>query len=265
MNLPHLFADPHSSFCSRRDFLHRTGSGAGLLGLATLLGDSGLLGSSAHAAALPGAINPLAPKPSHFPAKAKSVIWLFMNGGQSQVDTFDYKPSLEKYDGKELPGFDKSTGFFVNDVGGLMKSPFAFQRHGNSGTWMSEIFPNLAGHADDMAFIHSCFTQTNNHSPALFQINTGMSRMGFPCVGSWVTYGLGTENLNLPAFIVMYDTLGRGLPKGNASNWGAGFLPGVYQGTALNAQGQPINNLSRDGDHDGPPAARTTRSDAPAQ
>jgi hypothetical protein len=100
---------------------------------------------------------------------------------------------------------------------------------------------------DDLAFVHSCFTETNNHSPALFQINTGMSRMGFPCVGSWVTYGLGAESQNLPAFVVMYDTLGRGLPKGHAQNWGAGFLPGVYQGTALNAQGAPIDNLLRDG------------------
>ncbi len=96
-----------------------------------------------------------------------------------------------------------------------------------------------------MAFMYSCFTHTNNHSPALFEINTGMSRMGFPCVGSWVTYGLGTENQNLPAFVAMYDTLGRGVPKGHASNWGPGFLPGVFQGTALNAQGAPMDNLDR--------------------
>ena len=106
-----------------------------------------------------------------------------------------------------------------------MKSPFAFKQYGESGTWASDLFPNLSAHVDDMAFIHSCFTQTNNHSPALFQINTGMSRMGFPCVGSWTTYGLGSESKNLPAFVVMYDTLGRGLPKGYASNWSAGFLP----------------------------------------
>jgi len=242
MNLPHLFAAPYS----RRDFLRRSGSGAGLLGLTALLADSGLLGSSAHAASPAEPINPLAPRKPHFPVKAKSVIWLFMNGGQSQVDTWDYKPALEKADGQDLPGFDKNTGFFVNAVGGLMKSPFHFQQYGQSGTWASEIFPHLSQHVDDMAFIHSCFTQTNNHSPALFEINTGLSRMGYPCAGAWVTYGLGTENQNLPAFIVMYDTLGRGLPKGNASNWGAGFLPGVYQGTALNAQGQPINNLARD-------------------
>src|SRR4029434_9887153 len=128
----------------------------------------------------------------------------------------------------------------------IMKSPFRFARHGESGAFVSEIFPHLAQHVDDLAFIHSCFTETNNHSPALFQVNTGMSRMGFPCVGSWVTYGLGTLNQNLPAFLTMYDTLGRGLPKGHAQNWGAGFLPGVYQGTALNAQGAPINNLERD-------------------
>ncbi len=245
MKLPHLLAEPYRHFCSRRDFLSRTGSGAGMLGLAALLADSGLLGSTARAAAGVEAVNPLGPKKPHFPVKAKSVIWLFMNGGQSQVDTFDYKPALEKHDGQDLPGFDKNTGFFVNEVGGLMKSPFAFQQYGKSGAWVSEIFPHLSQHVDDMAFIHSCHTETNNHSPALFQINTGMNRMGFPCAGAWVTYGLGTENQNLPAFVAMYDTLGRGLPKGHASNWGAGFLPGVYQGTALNAQGAPINNLSR--------------------
>ena len=242
MNLPHFFADPHPAFCSRRDFLRRTGSGFGMLALTTMLAEAGLLGATAQGAA----VNPLGAKIAHFPVKAKSVIWLFMNGGQSQVDTWDYKPKLAGLDGKDLPGFDKNTGFFVNEVGGLMKSPFAFKQHGKSGTWASEIFPHTVQHVDDMAFIHSCFTETNNHSPALFQINTGMSRMGFPCVGAWVTYGLGTLNQNLPAFVAMYDTLGRGLPKGHASNWGAGFLPGVYQGTALNAQGAPINNLSRD-------------------
>jgi hypothetical protein len=190
-------------------------------------------------------LNPLASHPSHFPGKAKSVIWLFMNGGPSQVDTWDYKPELEKRDGQKLEGFDNSTGFFVDQVGPLMKSPFGFKRYGESGTWVSDIFPNMAQHVDDMAFIHSCHTETNNHSPALFQINTGMNRMGFPSVGSWVTYGLGTENQNLPGFVVMYDTLGRGLPKGYSQNWGAGFLPGIYQGTSLNAQGEPIDNLKR--------------------
>jgi hypothetical protein len=227
---------------SRRDFLRRSGQGIGLLALADMLSAETAQGAGSLGAR---SLNPLAPQPSHFAAKAKSVIWLFMNGGQSQVDTWDYKPELAKRDGKELEGFDKNTGFFANSVGPLMKSPFKFAQYGRSGTWASDLFPKMSEHVDDMAFIHSCFTQTNNHSPALFQMNTGMSRMGFPCVGSWVTYGLGSESKNLPAFVVMYDTLGRGLPKGHASNWGAGFLPGVYQGTALNAQGAPIDNMNR--------------------
>lgn len=230
----------------RRAFLRQSGGGFGLLALAGMLESQGMLSAQALAAKTDlRRLHPLAARPSHFPVKAKSVIWLFMNGGQSQVDTWDYKPELEKRDGQELSGFDNNTGFFANQVGPLMKSPFKFEKRGQSGTWVSEIFPNIAQHVDDMAFIHSCFTQTNNHSPALFQINTGFSRMGFPCVGSWLTYGLGTENQDLPAFVAMYDTLGRGLPKGHAQNWGAGFLPGIYQGTALNAQGEPIDNLSR--------------------
>src|SRR4030095_11438806 len=204
MNLPHFLADPHPAFCSRRDFLRRTGSGMGMLALSALLAES----SAATA------VNPLAAKLPHRAVKAKSMIWLFMNGGQSQLDTGDYKPKLAALDGKDLPGFDKNTGFFTDQVGGLLKSPFAFRQYGASGTWASEIFPRMVADLDDMAFIHSCHTETNNHSPALFQINTGMSRMGFPCVGAWVTYGLGTENQNLPAFVIMYDTLGRGLPKG---------------------------------------------------
>jgi hypothetical protein len=241
MHEPAFFASPSPAYASRRDFLRRSGGGLGLLALAGLLDRQGLL-----AAPPDRALNPLAPRPPHFPGKAKSVIWLFMNGGPSQVDTWDYKPELARHDGQELKGFDKDTGFFTDQVGPLMKSPFAWKQHGRSGTWVPEIFPNLARHVGDLAFVHSCFTETNNHSPALFQINTGMSRMGFPCVGAWVTYGLGTESQNLPAFVAMYDTLGRGLPKGHAQNWGAGFLPGVYQGTALNAQGAPIDNLLRD-------------------
>jgi len=238
----------HRGFTSRRDFLTRAGSGCGMLALASLLDQQGLLAATTAAPAAPqlNRLNPLASRKPHFPAKAKSVIWIFKNGGPSQVDTWDYKPELAKQDGKELEGFDKNTGFFTAQVGPLMKSPFKFAQHGQSGAWVSEIFPNLARHVDDMAFIHSCYTETNNHSPALFQINTGMSRMGFPCMGAWITYGLGTENQSLPAFVVMYDTLGRGLPKGHAQNWGAGFLPTVFQGTALNAQGAPINNLERD-------------------
>ncbi len=234
---------------SRRDFLRRAGNGFGTLALASLLADEGLLAvppsGSPPPPAKSSAQNPMAPKPGHEPAKARSVIWLFMNGGPSHVDTWDYKPELERRDGKELEGFDKNTGFFTEQVGPLMKSPFKFARYGQCGAWVSELFPHMARHVDRMAFIHSCWTDSNNHSPALFKINTGMARMGFPCVGSWVTYGLGSESQNLPAFVVMYDPLNRGLPKGHSLNWGAGFLPGIYQGTALKPQGEPIENLTR--------------------
>lgn len=228
---------------NRRQMLARCGGGAGLLGLAALLEQEGLLSQSARAAA--SKIDPLAPKKPHFAAKAKSVIWLFINGGPSHVDTWDYKPQLEKLDGKPLDGFDPQTGFFKNAVGPLMKSPFKFKQYGESGKWVSDLFPHLSQHVDKMAFVHSGYTKSNNHSPALFMMNTGVTRMGFPCTGSWVTYGLGSESRNLPAFVVMSDPLNRGLPKGHAANWGAGFLPSVYQGTWFKPSGEPIENLNR--------------------
>jgi hypothetical protein len=240
-----IFAPPHPRhFRSRREFLRRAGGGMGLLALSSLLGDQ-LIAPAAASSPMPPAANPLAPRTPHFGARAKSVIWLFMNGGPSQVDTWDYKPELEKRDGQELAGFDKNTGFFANAVGGLMKSPFKWSQHGQSGTWAPDIFPAMSKHVDKMAFVHSCFTESNNHSPALFAVNSGVARMGFPSVGAWVTYGLGSVSQNLPAFVVMYDTLGRGLPKGHSLNWSAGFLPGIFQGTALKAQGSPIEDLSR--------------------
>jgi hypothetical protein len=232
LEVPRFFVSPLGAYSSRREFLRRAGGGLGLLALADLL----------HAEST-RSVNPLAPKKPHFPAKAKAVIWLFMNGGPSHVDTWDYKPELTKRDGQELPGFDPNTGFFNQQVGPLMKSPFRWKQYGQCGKWVSELFPHMAQHVDKMAFIHSLWTDSNNHAPALFKMNSGMSRMGFPCVGSWVTYGLGSESQDLPAFCVMYDTLGRGIPKGHSLNWGAGFLPSIYQGTAFKPQGQPIDNL----------------------
>jgi hypothetical protein len=230
MNLPAFDA------FSRRQFFQRSGGGFGMLALAAMLDRAGVAASS---------LNPLAPKAPHFAAKAKSIIWIFANGGPSHMDTWDYKPELQKRDGQSLAGFDNKTGFFPDQVGPLMKSPFIWSQHGQSGTWASDLFPNLAKHTDKMAFIHSCWTNSNNHSPALFMMNTGVTRMGYPCVGSWVTYGLGSASDDLPGFVVMSDPLNRGLPKGNALNWGAGFLPSVYQGTWLRPQGEPIDNLVR--------------------
>ena len=229
-----------------------------MLGLAGLLSQEGLLGATARGATLVregglprlDPLQPLAARQPHFPARAKHVIWLFINGGPSHVDTWDYKPELARRDGQELPNFDRFTGFFADAVGGIMKSPFRFRQYGQCGKWASDLFPHLARHVDKMAFIHSGHTQSNNHSPALFMMNCGLPRMGYPCAGSWVTYGLGSESRDLPAFVVMSDPLGRGLPKGHASNWGAGFLPGVFQGTHLRPQGPPIDNLSRPAEMD---------------
>src|SRR6188508_1546038 len=153
MNVPKLFAPPSPAYASRREFLTRAGNGFGLVALSSLLAQEGL--------AAPESPDPLAPKKPHRPPKAKSVIWLFMNGGPSHVDTWDYKPELEKRDGQPLPGFDAKTGFFPDAVGPLMKSPFEWQRHGESATWGSSLFPKLSRHVDRMAFIHSCFTESN--------------------------------------------------------------------------------------------------------
>ena len=227
-------------FLSRREALQRAGGGLGWLALSALL-------QRAESAETPNLLNPLAAKKPHYPARARSVIWIFANGGPSQVDTWDYKPELQNRDGQELPGFDPKTGFFPGSAGPLMRSPFEWAQHGRSGTWGSDLFPKLNRHVDKMSFIHSCWTGSNNHSPTLFMMNTGITRMGSPCVGSWVTYGLGSEADSLPSFMVMSDPLNRGLPKGNALNWGAGFLPSVYQGTWLKPTGETIENLKPSG------------------
>ena len=162
-----FFANPSPLFPSRRDFFRRTGGGFGLLALAALLDQQRLLAAEDERH-----LHPLAPHKPHFPARAKSVIWLFMNGGPSQVDTWDYKPELARHDGEELKGFDKNTGFFTDQVGPVMKSPFKFRRHGRCGAWVSELFPHMARHVDKMAFLYSCWTDSNKHSPALLKIKT---------------------------------------------------------------------------------------------
>lgn len=206
---------------SRRAWLRQAGHGLGGWMLADLLSRD-----SAHAA------NQRSPTPHH-PPQATSVIWLFMNGGPSQIDTWDYKPELARRHGQELAGLDPTTGFFPTAIGPVMRSPFTFRQYGTCGRWVSELFPLLAQHVDDMAFLPACWADSNNHSPALFQMNSGFTRQGFPSFGAWAAYGLGHLSDNLPSFVVMTDPWKRGLPKGHAQNWTAGFLPASGQGTVL--------------------------------
>jgi hypothetical protein len=222
----------------RRNFLRKAGVGFGVLALADLLGRDRLLAGQDRPT------GPMAPRPAHHAARAKSVIWLFMEGGPSAMDTFDPKPELTRHHGRR-PG--QSIDVFFGSPGPLMKSPFGFRQHGESGTWVCDRFPHLAQHVDDLALIKSCYAESPAHGPAMYQMNTGMVRAGFPSVGSWITYGLGTENEDLPGFVVLQNAIGS---KGGAGNWGSGFLPSAYQATSFRAQGTPILNLERPADVD---------------
>ena len=183
----------------------------------------------------------LKPRKPHFEPKAKAVIHLFMNGGPSQMDLFDPKPVLDKHHGEAY--FDKVAADLTGpeQAGGLMKSPFQFAQHGKSGIWLSELMPHLARRVDDICVIRSMHTAHPNHEPALFQIHSGRIIPGRPSMGSWVVYGLGSENQSLPAYVVLDDPLG--LPVNGTQNWQAGFLPPVYQGTRIRTNGSPILNL----------------------
>ena len=205
---------------TRRDILRTMGSGFGMLSLSAMLGES--LGG-APAKSEPG---PLDPKPTHFPAKAKHVIYLFLNGGPSQVDTFDPKPMLATYHGKPAPSGNLKT---ERKTGSLMASPFKFHRCGKSGIEISEIFPKLGGHIDDICVIRSMHTELPFHEPSLFMLNCGHILPGHPSMGSWLTYGLGTGNRNLPGFVVLCP----GLPVIGPQLWASAYLPGIYEGAYL--------------------------------
>jgi len=227
---------PQDSFLTRRQMLQRCGMGMGALALGNLLSGVGL-GSTDAGAGSVGSINPLAVKNPQFPAKAKRVIHLFMNGGPSQVDTFDPKPALEKYAGKLLPTPNLKT---ERRTGAAMPSPYKFKKHGQSGIEVSEIFPNVAKCVDDLCVIRSMQADVPNHEPSLLLMNCGEARLIRPSLGSWVTYGLGSENQNLPGFISMCPG---GYPIQESQNWQAGFLPGVYQGTYIDTQHTDIQKL----------------------
>jgi hypothetical protein len=218
---------------TRREMLCRCGMGFGAVGLAALLQDCGFL-SRAEAAT---SLHPLAPKEPHFPAKAKRVIHLFMNGGPSHVDTFDPKPALQKYAGKPLPSPNLRT---ERKTGAAFPSPFQFQKYGQSGIEVSELFPHVAASSDDIAVIRSMHADVPNHEPSLLLMNCGESRLVRPSFGSWVTYGLGTENQDLPGFIAMCPG---GYPIQESQNWQSAFLPGVYQGNYIDTRHTDIQKL----------------------
>src|SRR5262249_7929802 len=226
---------------NRRGFFHQVSGGICGAALLHLLGEDLLRGAALSAAETGQQPADLKLRKPHFAAKARSVIHLFMNGGPSHIDLFGPKPMLDKHHGK--PSFDKIAGEveFIKDAGALMRSPFKFARHGKCGAWVSEVMPHLAGMVDDVAFIRSMFTTNLTHEPALYLIQSGKMGPGRPALGSWVVYGLGTENQNLPAYVVLDDPLG--LPINGVENWQAGFLPPLYQGTRFRSTGSPVLNL----------------------
>ena len=217
----------------RRNFLGQMGTGLGSIALACLLAEEARADRQ-------GVVNPLAPRKAMFPAKAKRVVQIFCPGAVSHMDTFEYKPELNKRHGQALPGEDKVITFQGGN-GSLMRSPWEWRQHGQSGKWVSDLLPHLAGCVDDIAFIHSLTAKSNTHGPAMLQMNTGFVTEGFPSIGSWLTYALGTDNQDLPAFVAIPDL--RGLPPNGPANWNSGFLPAAYQGTAFNSE-RSIQNLN---------------------
>jgi hypothetical protein len=230
----HHAPNPEHLALTRREFLSRCGMGMGAVSLGGLCGGLAFAGS---ARANEGFINPLAPKQPHFPAKAKRVIHIFANGGPSHVDTFDPKPALEKYAGKLLPTANLAT---ERKTGAAFPSPFKFRKYGQSGIEVSEIFARVAENIDDIAVIRSMHADVPNHEPSLLLMNCGEARLVRPSMGSWVTYGLGSDNQNLPGFIAMCPG---GYPIQESQNWQSGFLPGVYQGTYINTEHTKIEKL----------------------
>src|SRR5947209_1974720 len=235
----------HGQFCrrTRREFLWQMGAGFTGLGLTALLDRDGFLSSQARAAdGVTPYANPLAPRHPMFAPKAKSVIFLFMYGGPSHVDTFDYKPKLYEMDGKTITVKTKGRGGEKNE-GRVVGPKWNFKQYGQCGKYVSDLFPHIGSCVDDIAFIHSMTADSPIHGSAMLQMNTGKILSGSPCLGSWVNYGLGSVNEDLPGFCVMLDPTGG--PISGAKNWSSGYMPASYPGTILRSAGQPILDLQR--------------------
>jgi len=226
---------------TRRHFFSQSGLGLGSIALASLLSDGKLFAADPVKTA-----NPMSPRSPHFPARAKSVIYLFMAGGPSQLELFDYKPKLIELNGEPIPqSFIEGKRFaFMGSSHGtkLLGTRRKFSQHGQNGTWVSELFPNTATIVDQIALVKSCAANLFNHAPAKLFMNTGSGQFGRPSMGAWVTYGIGSQSQNLPGFVVLQS--GPRGPRGGAVNWGSGFLPTSYQGVPLRGQGDPILDLS---------------------
>jgi Protein of unknown function (DUF1501) len=232
---------PSGQFCrrTRREFLWETGGGFGAVALTGLLSADGFFNRAA--AATPASFaNPLAPKPPHFAPKAKSVIFIFCYGGPSHVDTFDYKPNLYPLDGKTIPVKTFGRGGHKNE-GRVVGPKWQFKQYGQCGKYVSDLFPHVGGCVDDIAFLHSLYAESPIHGSAMLMMNSGRILSGHPSLGSWVNYGLGTVNQNLPGYVVMLDRTGG--PISGAKNWSSGYMPAAYQGVVIRADGTPIHNL----------------------
>ena len=241
---------PPSQFCgrTRREFMWEAGAGFGSVALAGMLGNP-FFGSQVLAAdGTTKLANPMAPKPPHFAPKAKSVIFLFMYGGPSHIDTFDYKPNMYALDEKTIQVKTFGRGGKKNE-GRVIGPKWQFKQYGQCGKWVSELFPNVGTCVDDIAFIHSMYAESPIHGSAMLMMNSGKLLSGYPCLGSWATYGLGSENQNLPGFVVMLDS--KGGPISGAKNWSSGYMPATYQGVQLRSGTAPILDLK-------PPEGMTT-------